>query len=89
MRISTTVSIFSFIASSNLLFGAGVVTTLVSKTSKVAVVDIEMENRSSNVISLYSKVLNQEDIAQELHVDQYTVRRDLQYLKHGANLQSK
>ena len=34
--------------------------------SKIAVIDIERENRLSKVISLYSKGLNQEEIAQEL-----------------------
>jgi DNA-binding NarL/FixJ family response regulator len=43
------------------------------KTSKVAVIDIERENRLSKVISLYRKGLNQEEIAQELHVDQSTI----------------
>jgi len=31
--------------------------------------------------SLYSKGLNQEEIAPELHVDQSTVSRDLQFIK--------
>jgi DNA-binding transcriptional regulator LsrR (DeoR family) len=50
------------------------------------VIDIERENRLSKVISLYSKGLNQEEIAQELHVDQSTVSRDLQYIKHEARI---
>ena len=37
-----------------------------SVTSKIAVIDIERENRLSKVISLHSKGLNQEEIAQEL-----------------------
>ena len=56
------------------------------KTSKFAVIDIERENRLSKVISLHSKGLNQEEIAQELHVDQSTVSRDLQYIKHKAKI---
>ena len=56
------------------------------ETSKVAVIDIERENRFSMVISLYSKGLNQEETAQELHVDQSTVSRDLQYIKHEARI---
>ena len=58
----------------------------VSATSKIAVIDIERENRLSKVISLYSKGLNQEEIAQELHVDQSTVSRDLQYIKHQSKI---
>jgi orotate phosphoribosyltransferase-like protein len=46
---------------------------------KMTVLDIE-ENRLSKVISLYSKGLNQEEIAQELHVDQYTVSRDAHFI---------
>ena len=53
----------------------------------MAVVDIEKENRLSKVISLYSKGLNQEEIAQELHIDQSTVSRDLQFIKHEARNQ--
>jgi hypothetical protein len=41
-------------------------------TSKIAVIDIERENRLTKVISLYSKGLSQEEIAQELHVDSYS-----------------
>lgn len=54
--------------------------------SNIAVIDIEKQNRLSKVISLYSKGLNQEEIAQELHVDQSTVSRDLQYIKHEARI---
>ena len=50
----------------------------ISATSKITVIDIERENRLSNVISLHSNGLNQEEIALELHVDQSTVSRDLQ-----------
>ena len=35
-----------------------------SAASKIAVIDIEKQNRLSKVISLYSKGLNQEEIAQ-------------------------
>jgi predicted transcriptional regulator len=38
------------------------------------------------VISLNSKGLNKEEIAQELHVDQSTVSGDLQYIKHEAKI---
>lgn len=55
-------------------------------TSKVAVIEIERENRLSKIISSYSKGLNQEEIAGELHIDQYTVSRDLQYIKHEAHI---
>jgi predicted transcriptional regulator len=57
-----------------------------SAASQIAVIDIEKQNRLSKVISLYSKGLNQEEIAQELHVDQSTVSRDLQYIKHEAKI---
>ena len=55
-------------------------------TSKIAIIDIERENRLSKVISLFSKGLNQEEIARELRVDQSTVSRDLQYIKHEARI---
>jgi len=55
--------------------------------ARMTVLDIEKENRLSKVISLYSKGLNQEEIAQELHVDQSTVSRDLQFIKQEARKQ--
>jgi predicted transcriptional regulator len=57
-----------------------------SAASKIAVIDIEKQNRLSKAISLHSKGLNQEEIAQELHVDQSTVCRDLQYIKHESRI---
>ena len=54
--------------------------------SQIAVIDIERENRLSRVISLYNKGLNQEEVAQELHVDQSTLSRNLQYIKHEAKI---
>jgi predicted transcriptional regulator len=54
---------------------------------KITVLDIERENRLSKVISLFSKGLNQEEIAVELHVDQSTVSRDLQLIKQEARKQ--
>jgi predicted transcriptional regulator len=54
---------------------------------KITVLDIEKENRLSKVISLYSRGLNQEEIAQDLHVDQSTVSRDLHFIKHEARKQ--
>lgn len=54
--------------------------------SKIAVIEIEKQNRLSKVISLYSKGLNQEEIARELYIDQSTVCRDLQYIKHEARI---
>jgi predicted transcriptional regulator len=62
-------------------------TTTPNLTPKITVLDIEKENRLSKVISLYSKGLNQEEIAQELHVDQSTVSRDLHFIKHEARKQ--
>jgi hypothetical protein len=47
-------------------------------------IDIEKENRLSKIISLYSKGLTQSEIAQEIGVDQSTISRDLQLLKHEA-----
>ena len=55
--------------------------------TKIAVLDIERENRLAKVTSLYSKGLNQEEIALELHVDQSTVSRDLQLIKQEARRQ--
>jgi DNA-binding NarL/FixJ family response regulator len=49
-----------------------------------APIDIEKENRLSKIISLYSKGLTQSEIAQEIGVDQSTISRDLQLLKHEA-----
>lgn len=54
---------------------------------KITVLNIERENRLSKVISLFSKGLNQEEIAHELHVDQSTVSRDLQLIKQEARRQ--
>lgn len=36
---------------------------------------------------MYSKGLNQEEIAHELHVDQSTINRDLHFIKHEARKQ--
>lgn len=55
-----------------------------SNTQNLHVLDIEKENRLSRIISLYSKGLTQEEIAQELNVDQSTVSRDLQFIKQEA-----
>jgi transcriptional regulator len=55
--------------------------------NKITILDIERENRLSKVISLYSKGLNQEEIAQKLNVDQSTVSRDLQFIKQEARKQ--
>ena len=57
-----------------------------SAASKIAVIDIEKQNRLSKVISLHSNGLSQEEIAQELYIDQSTVCRDLQYIKHEARI---
>lgn len=54
---------------------------------KITMLDIERENRLSKVTSLFSKGLNQEEIALELHVDQSTVSRDLQLIKQEARRQ--
>jgi hypothetical protein len=59
---------------------------ITSAASRDAVIDIEKQNRLSRVISLHSKGLNQEEIAQELYIDQSTVCRDLQYIKHEARI---
>ena len=55
--------------------------------TKITVLDIERENRLAKVTSLYSKGLNQEEIAFELHVDQSTVSRNLQLIKQEARKQ--
>ena len=54
--------------------------------SKIEVIDIEKQNRLSKVILLHSKGLNQEEIAEELYIDQSTVCRDIQYIKHEAKI---
>ncbi len=54
---------------------------------KITLLDIERENRLSKILSLFSKGLNQEEIAHELHVDQSTVSRDLQLIKQEARKQ--
>src|SRR5712692_10258424 len=62
-------------------------TTNTTPKPNIAVLDIERENRLSKVISLYSKGLNQEEIAHELHIDQSTVSRDLQFIKQESKKQ--
>jgi hypothetical protein len=46
--------------------------------------DIERENRLSQIISLHSKGLTQSEIAQKMGVNQSTISRDLQYLQQEA-----
>jgi len=41
--------------------------------TKITVLDIERENRLAKVTSLYSKGLNQEEIALELHVEKVDI----------------
>ena len=60
------------------------VNTNSSNIQNLPVLDIDKENRLSRIISLYSKGLTQEEIAQELDVDQSTVSRDLQFIKQEA-----
>ena len=68
--------------------GTNYTTTIKSNlATKITALDIEKENRLSKVISLYSKGLSQEEIAQELNVDQSTVSRDLHFIKHEARKQ--
>jgi predicted transcriptional regulator len=62
-------------------------TTKTTPIPNIAVLDIERENRLAKVISLYSKGLNQEEIAHELHVTQSTVSRDLQLIKQESKTQ--
>lgn len=49
-----------------------------NKASNFVIEDIARENRLSKIISLYSKGLNQEEVAEELCINQSTVSRDLQ-----------
>lgn len=60
------------------------VNTNSSNIQNLPVLDIDKENRLSRIISLHSKGLTQEEIAQELDVDQSTVSRDLQFIKQEA-----
>jgi predicted transcriptional regulator len=46
--------------------------------------NIERENRLSAVLRLHSRGLNQEQIAQELHIDQSTVSRDLHLVQQES-----
>src|SRR5215216_566700 len=46
--------------------------------------DIERENRLSQIIALYSKGLTQSEIAEKMKVNQSTISRDLQYLQQEA-----
>lgn len=46
--------------------------------------NIERENRLSAILRLHSRGLNQEQIAQELHIDQSTVSRDLHFVQQES-----
>jgi predicted transcriptional regulator len=46
--------------------------------------NIERENRLSGILRLHSRGLNQEQIAQELHIDQSTVSRDLRLVQQES-----
>lgn len=46
--------------------------------------NIERENRLSAILRLHTKGLNQEQIAQELHIDQSTVSRDLHLVQQES-----
>jgi predicted transcriptional regulator len=46
--------------------------------------NIERENRLSAILILHSRGLNQEQIAQELHIDQSTVSRDLRLVQQES-----
>lgn len=59
-----------------------------SLSPKIAVLDIEREDRLSKVISLFSKDLNQRVIALELHVDQSTVSSTLSNRKQESKLKN-
>ncbi len=59
----------------------------VDGSSPSLTLDIEKENRLSKVISLYSKGLSQDEIADEMKVNQSTVSRDLQFIKQQSKLQ--
>lgn len=47
-------------------------------------INIERENRLSAILRLHSEGLNQEQIAQELHIDQSTVSRDLHLVQQES-----
>jgi predicted transcriptional regulator len=46
--------------------------------------NIKRENRLSAILRLHSRGLNQEQIAQELHIDQSTVSRDLRLVQQES-----
>ena len=60
------------------------VTLKPNKSQSVTVLNIERENRLSRIISLYSKGLNQSEIASEVGIDQSTVSRELRFIKQEA-----
>ena len=46
--------------------------------------NIERENRLSSILRLHTRGLNQEQIAQELHIHQSTVSRDLHFVQQES-----
>jgi hypothetical protein len=59
---------------------------LVSKKLNASL-DLEQENRRSKVLTFFSKGLTQSEIAEQLHIDQSTVSRDLSYIKEESRKQ--
>jgi hypothetical protein len=57
-----------------------------SKKPNVSV-DIEHENRKAKVLTLYTKGMTQSEIAEQLHIDQSTVSRDLIHIKEESRKQ--
>lgn len=55
-----------------------------NKPQNLATMNIDRENRLSRMITQFSKGLPQTEIASELSIDQSTVSRDLQFIKHEA-----
>ncbi|MFL6426539.1 MAG: hypothetical protein ACJ71R_23515, partial [Nitrososphaeraceae archaeon] len=55
-----------------------------SLTPQEQLVNLERENRLSTILWLHMKGLNQQRIAQELHIDQSTVSRDLHLVQQES-----
>jgi predicted transcriptional regulator len=55
-----------------------------SLTQQEQLVNLERENRLSTILRLHMKGLNQQQIAQELHIDQSTVSRDLHLVQQES-----
>ena len=56
----------------------------INKSATEQLGNIERENRLSAILRLHTRGLNQEQIAQELHIHQSTVSRDLHFVQQES-----